>query len=357
VLHHYEITKEGIASAFREKQTTLRSLSLPISMTPQTIHSLLVSLKGLTCIDLSFWPISDELLSTIAIAGLPLKRIVLCDCGGYSYARIFNLLSKCQSIQHLDLQRVAFLNDHHVVELSSFLVSLVSVNLSRCRMVTSSALFALLGKCPSLGEIKMEKIGCKSIENYNYLMDFGVYPQLKSLYLSSNSWLSDESIIRFASFFPNLHLLDLESCRGISEEGIVQVLRRCCKISILNLTLCSRVRLLVMDFEVPKLKRLNLSFSKVDDRSLHAISKSCCGLLQLLLNNCFGCTEKGVKYVVENCTQLREINLWQCLNVHTNVVVSMLLSRPSLRKITVPSHFRFSESERKLFLRQGCVVC
>ncbi|CAI8588985.1 unnamed protein product [Vicia faba] len=164
----------------------------------------------------------------------------------------------------------------------------------------------------------------------------------------------------FVSAFPNLQLLDLKPCKNISLQAIVQVLKRCCKISHLDLSFCnltSGLNLLEMNFQVPHLKMLNLTSSQVDDATLHVISKNCSGLLQLLLINCSRCTHKGVKHVVENCTPLREINLNNCLNVHTNVAASMLFSSPSLRKITALPHIHFTETERKLLrLRQGCIV-
>jgi hypothetical protein len=71
----------------------------------------------------------------------------------------------------------------------------------------------------------MEKIGGNIIGISDSLVDqFGVYAQLKSLYLGKNSWLSDEIITMFDSIFPNLQLLDLNWCHNIS-EGICQVLR------------------------------------------------------------------------------------------------------------------------------------
>ncbi|XP_050917326.1 F-box/LRR-repeat protein 3 [Lathyrus oleraceus] len=361
VLHCFKITRAGVVSALGEKPTKLRYLCLPLFLIPRVIDSLM-NFKNLTYIDLSYSSdsISDEILTSIAMEGLPLKTFIMASGHGYSYAGIFSLLSKCQSIQHLELDYILFLNDNHVMELSSHLVGLLSLRLSRCFMVTYSALFSLVMNCPSLSDIKMEDIGGKSVMNYDSLMEFGVYPQLKSLYLRYNSWLSDESITMIVSHFPNLHLLDLKSCKNISQQGIIQVLKRCHKISHLNLSLCnlsSGVKLSEMNFEVPKLKMLNLSFSEVDDATLYVISKNCPRLLQLLLNGCLGCTEKGVKYVLENCTQLREIDLGNCLNVHINVAASVLFSSPSLRKITVPPHFRFSESERKLLLRRGCIVC
>jgi hypothetical protein len=73
-----------------------------------------------------------------------------------------------------------------------------------------------------------------------------------------------------------------------------------------------------MNFAVPKLEVLKLSRAKVDDEALYVISKNCCGLLELSLEDCDDVTEKGVKHVVENCSQLREIKLdsiQQCLSL------------------------------------------
>ncbi|KAK2420228.1 F-box/LRR-repeat protein [Trifolium repens] len=305
----HEITYTGLASALR-KRPTLRSLSFTIrndngvSNTSYFIDSF-VSLKGLTCFSLHCSNISDELLYSIAREGLPLTRFVLLSCRGHSYAGIICLLSKCQRIQHLDLRYTDFMNDQHVVEFSSFLVDLVSINLSCCPNLTKSALFTLAKNCPSLSEIRMENIGRKIVGRSDSLVEFGVYPQLKSLFLGHNPWLSDEIITMFASSFPNLHLLDLNYCNHIS-EGICEVLRKCCKIRHLNLAYCWEVKLLGMNFVVPNLEVLNITCTKVDDETLYVISKNCFGLLQLLLEACNGITEEGVKHVLENCTLLRD---------------------------------------------------
>lgn len=85
-----------------------------------------------------------------------------------------------------------------------------------------------------------------------------------------------------------------------------------------------------MKFVVPKLEVLNLSNTRVDDETLYAISKNCPGLLQLLLELCNDVTEKGVKHVVENCTQLKEIYLVD---------------------------FHISDRIRELFSRRGFLLC
>jgi len=360
MLNCTSITSDGIASAIREKPY-LRTLSISWqsygshdNIKSRFIDSLL-SLKSLTCLDFLSSHISDMLLSSIALEGIPLRRLVLQNCNSYSYDGIFSLLSRCRSIQHLDLQNAYFLNDQNVVELSSFLGNLVSINLSECKMLTKLALFSLIKKCPSLSDIKMESIGSKSQENYDSFMDFGVYPQLKSLYLARNSWLCDESIIMFASIFPNLQLLDLsfrhKYMKMVSEVVNCHVLKRCCKSMHLSLAYCSKMKLLG-----PKLEVLNLSNTMVDDETLHVITKNCYGIFQLLLKNCDNVTEKGVKHVLENCTQLREINMQNCYKVDADVIDSMVFIRPSLRKITAPPFFSCSDKKRKLFLRHGCLL-
>jgi F-box and leucine-rich repeat protein 2/20 len=243
---------------------------------------------------------------------------------------LHRLLSKSPCIQHLELRSTYFLNDQHVVDFCLCLGNLVSINLSFCHNLTETTLFSLVRNCYSLVEIKMEctAIGTENVEHSDSLVEYGVYPQLKSLYLGYRYWLSDEIIILYASIFPNLELLDLQ--RSPISEGICQVLRKCCKLKHLNLDFCLGVKLHGINFAVPKLEVLNLSNTKVDNEALYMISKNCCGLLQLLLEKCNNVTEKGVKHVVENCTQLREINLG---DIHV------------------------SDENRELFSSRGCHLC
>ncbi|XP_058783488.1 F-box/LRR-repeat protein 3-like [Vicia villosa] len=315
------LTHTGIALALRERPT-LKSFAITIFekvegmvISLELINSLR-SLKCLSNLDLSFSRISDELLSSLAAEHLPLKRIVLGHCSNYSYAGIFNLLYQSQFLQHLDLQNATVLNDYRAAKLSSFLINLKSINFSYCWNLTEKTLFALVKSCPFLDEIRMEytSIGKLNVEKYSSLMDFVVEPPLKSLHLSTNPWLNDESIKTFASIFPNLQLLDISSCRAIS-DGIVEVLRRSSKIKHLNLTSCSKVNLHGINFQIPKLEVLKLSMTKIDDETLDVISRSCCGLLQLDLKQCLNITKKGVKQIVENCKQLREINLQYCSKI------------------------------------------
>ncbi|XP_058757960.1 F-box/LRR-repeat protein 4-like [Vicia villosa] len=301
-----------------------------------------VSLKGLNSLKFWYSRISDDLLYSIAREGLPLKKFVLESCTGYSYSGIYGLLSKCHGIQHLGLQGVDFLNNHHVSQLSLFLPDLVSINLNECSKLTELALFAFIKNCHSLGEISMERIytKIKNVENAYTLKDFDVNRQLKFLRFSDNSFINNEIIVLFASIFPNLQRLDLSYCYDISGKSICQVLSKCCKVRHLHLAGCKKVRRIKMNFVAPQLELLNLSGTSVDDKTLYDISKSCCGLLQLLIICCKHVTENGVMRVVEKCKQLKEICLGCCDKVNADALISMLSSNPSSEKVKCSGKIR-----------------
>jgi hypothetical protein len=137
----------------------LTSFFLPLLSSSSDDYAMLVNstnfihiLTTLTCLDLPYWCISDHFLSSIAAmeSSLPLTRLGLGGCTGYTYSGILTFLSKCLSIQHLDLQSADVLTNHLVVELSSFLPRLVSINLSCCRMLTDSAFLELIRNYTSL---------------------------------------------------------------------------------------------------------------------------------------------------------------------------------------------------------------
>ncbi|RHN69010.1 putative leucine-rich repeat domain, L domain-containing protein [Medicago truncatula] len=279
------------------------------------------SLKGLTCHDLSFSCISDFLLCSLALEALPLRELILQDCFNYTYHGISYLLSKCRFLQLLDLQDAKFLNDQRINELSVYLADLVSINVSGCYQLTYSSFFALLRNFHLLAEIRMESTNIGNGSKPSVDLDSVVYHQVKSLHLAKNL-----------------------------------LFKRCLNIKHLNFAFCSWANLFSINHEASKLEVLNLSHSRIDNRALYAISKICPRLLQLDLEHCYYVTEKGVRQVVENCIHLREINLRSCRKVSTNVVSWMIFSRPSLKKVAAPPHFRPRDNDRKPLFRR-CLVC
>ncbi|XP_061340046.1 F-box/LRR-repeat protein 4-like [Gastrolobium bilobum] len=344
----FKITQVGIASAINLRPS-LTSISFDIEkkrihgpgLTLIPINLDLIdsfrSLKRLTAIDLSNSFISDEFLFAVAEgSGLLLKKLILQDCCNHTFAGISYVLSKCQSVQCLDLRKADFLTDQCISKLSIFLLNLTSINLSGCCQLTNSTFCILTRSCPLLSEIKMERTSLGLEGEEGSMLDVVVNLQVKTVYLGDNILLNDANLIKFASIFPGLQLLDLNSCEGISGECVVEILKRCCEIRHLSLAYTG-MKLFMINFQVSQLEVLNLSGSRINDEGLSIISKKCCRLLLLDIQSCWYVTAKGVREVVENCRALEELNLKNCGSVPDDFVAGLTFSRPSLRKIITPS--------------------
>lgn len=356
VRHCALITQTAIAFVISHSRE-LRSISASEIRLPSK-HGFIESFvyaKALCDINLSKSFVSDELLYSIVEACLPLNKLTLAHCHGFTFAGISFLLTKYQCLSLLNLEGVRFLTDNDIVKLSKFFSMLTSINLSLCSKLTSSTFFTIMKKCHLLSEVKMKRTNVGE-EDFTTDIDMVVNPRVKSLSLEKNGKVGDRSIKKFVAVCPNLQVLNLSSCSKVTEESVVEIFKRCSEIRRLEINQCSGIKGLVMDFEISKLEEMSAKGSGVNDDALAVIGKRSCRLLHLDLAGCLNVTAKGVKEVVQNCRVLREINLKWCDNVNVDIVAWMVFSRPSLRKIIPPCGFVPTESQRNLFLRHGCLV-
>lgn len=351
------ITHYGISFVMRHSQN-LESISVDgigIPTSESWFEESFQFARGLRELDLSNSSISDQLLCLIAEAGLPLKKLLLSHCCCFTLVGISTLLSKYQSLLYLDLEGANFLTDDSLILLSYFLHDLTFINLSSCSKLTNSAFFAILKNCPLLNDIEMkntnlgvEEFSMEVVKNY----------RVKSLLLDGNYSLDDEFIKKVAYACPHLQVLGVSHCSGITEEGIVEIMKNCFKLRNLDFSRCGgEIKNLDIDFSFARLEVLKAQGTGIDDETLVVIGKGCYGLVHLDLEGCFYVTDRGVKELVETCRALREINLKWCSNVSIDIVAWMVFSRPSLRKIIPPSGFVPTENQRSFFLNHGCLVC
>ncbi|XWS19136.1 hypothetical protein CRYUN_Cryun32bG0106000 [Craigia yunnanensis] len=350
------ITQNGIALAIR-KSGNLKSIfmnGIGIPSIDVCFKDSFAYARSLCELDLSNSFISDELLCLVAEARLPLHKLVLSRCFCFTFDGIYFLLSKYQSLTYLDLEGASFLNDESMVELTKFLGNLTFINLCLCSKLTNSTFFNLTRNCPFLSIINMEKTNL-GVEEFP--TEIVVNPRVKSLHLAWNNNLNDECIKMAAYFCPNLEVLDVTYCPGITEEGILAILKSCLHIRCLEINRCDGVKNLEVDFELPKLEVLQAEGLGINDEALTLIGKRCCRLSHLNLEGCLNVTARGVEGVIVNCKALKEMNLRWCNNVSVDIVAWMVFSRPSLRKITLPCGSVPTVNQRNFFLRHGCLVC
>ncbi|OMO52900.1 Leucine-rich repeat, cysteine-containing subtype [Corchorus capsularis] len=350
------ITQNGIALAMR-KNGNLKSVSMNgigIPSIDACFKDSFAYARGLCDLDLSNSFISDEFLYLLAEACLPLNKLVLSRCYCFTFDGISVLLSKYHSLTHLDLEGANFLNDESMIESTKFLGNLTFINLSLCSKLTNSTFFSLIRNCPLLSIINMERTNLGLEE---FPTEIVVNPRVRSLYLAWNNSLNDECLERVAHVCPNLEMLDVTYCSGITEKGILGILKSCWQIRCLEINRCEGIKNLEIDFELPKLEVLEVEGLGIDDEALTSIGKRCSRLLHLNLEGCPNVTSRGVEGVVGSCKLLKEINLRWCNNLSADIAAWMVFSRPSLRKITLPCGSVPSVSQRTFFLRHGCLLC
>ncbi|XVE89182.1 hypothetical protein DITRI_Ditri19aG0130100 [Diplodiscus trichospermus] len=350
------ITQNGIALVLR-KCGNLKSIfmnGIGIPSIDECFKDSFAHARSLCELYLSNSFISDELLYFVAEACLPLHKLVLSRCFGFTFDGIYILLSKYQSLTYLDLEGASFLTDDFMIELTKFLGNLTFINLSLCSKLTNSTFFNLTRNCPLLSTINMQRTNL-GVEEFP--TEIVVNPRVKSLHLAWNYSLNDECIKMAANICPSLEVLDVTNCSGITEEGVLAVLKSCLHIRCLEINRCNGIKNLEIDFELPKLEVLQAGGLGINDEALTLIGKRCFRLSHLNLEGCLNVTARGVEGVILNCKALKEMNLRWCNNVSLDIVSWMVLSRPSLRKVTLPCGSAPTVNQKNFFLRHGCLVC
>ena len=320
----------------------------------QTIENSFICARALSAIEFSSMVISDALLCSIAKAHLPLKKLALSHCQNFTLLGISSILHAYQFLSELDLCGAYFLTDQCMKDLSGYLSNVTSIKLAACSKLTNSTFFILTKSCSSLTEIKMERT---NLGEENHVVDLVKNTRIRSLKLAGNERMSDDSLSKFASVCPNLQLLDVSFCAGITGGGIAEILKSCDDVRHLEVNFCAGVKSFGADSKLSKLGVLKAAGSGICDERLVMVGQTCPWLLHLDLRGCSGVSTKGVKEIVRSCKGLREINIKGCLDVNAKFVARMVFSRPSLRKIILPIGFFPGYNQRDFLLRHGCLVC
>ncbi|KAL5985487.1 hypothetical protein ACLOJK_027471 [Asimina triloba] len=348
------MTSDGVHAVIR-LCSNLISLSVDKCSIPPPFNECVS--RVLSSLELSHTSISDEWLFSLLAPALPLRKLALPCCQGFTFAGISALLSRHQSLQHLDLENAAFLTDSSMLDLLGFLRCLISINLNSCPYLKNPTLFSLVRSCPSLEEISMESSGLGEDDS---AVDLVENHRIRTLKLARNRSLSDETVETLGSVCSGLLSLDVSGCWSITEMGISEIGNRCIGITELKVIGCRRLKNLGMGgASFPKLEVLKAAGTGMEDEGLAMVGKQGCGALRVLdLEGCWSVTERGIKELLRSNggKGLKEVNLRRCCNVNGNVLAWMVFSGPSLKKIVPPPDYTPSERQQELFLRHGCMV-
>ncbi|KAF6147593.1 hypothetical protein GIB67_031584 [Kingdonia uniflora] len=348
------ITQSTIGLTIR-KNPNLVSLSLGRSVISSpdpdiTVKNSLCYAKALNALDFSEMKISDEFLLSIGEASLPLKKLVLSRCEGYTSTGILLLLHVYTSLKYLDLNESCILTDDSIKQLSRHLHDLTFINLNGCSNLTNSTFSTLVMSCRSLEEIHMERTSLgkeELIANSN--------PRITSLKLGGNKHLDNKALQKIGCICPKLRLLDISNCVCITDGGLSEIGKSCCEITEIEVSQCLGVRSLGSS-NFPKLEVLRASETAINDEGLSLMKQSCKELFCLDLGSCKRVTEKGVELLC-NFKRLREVSLKWCPNVSHDAFAGMVFSRSSIRKMYPPNGFSPADDKEKgSYHRNGYIL-
>ena len=208
---------------------------------------------------------------------------------------INELISNLPALSSLDMSGCAGINDTILArallkdDVSLTVDSLVELNLSLCKGLTDASSRVIVMKCPNLEVLDLG--GCTGITNTS-LSVLASLKKLRSLNLRSCWQVSDSGVMHLSSSAESLQQLNLQDCQKVSDTALRH----------LSHSLISK----------PGLSQLNLSFcANVSDSGMKSLSKIS-SLRSLNLRSCDNITDIGVGYLAEASVGLTTLDLSFC---------------------------------------------
>ncbi|GMQ09092.1 hypothetical protein CsSME_00052574 [Camellia sinensis var. sinensis] len=192
----------------------------------------------------------DQLICSIATAGIQLEKIVLYDDSGLSLHGLSTFLCACPSLTHLMLGSIKILTDNYMRDLCRYLPNLVSITIDGCSNLTTATFFILAKECPVLSEIEMPHINLHVEDDFD--MDLERNYRIRSLDLScarvNNKFLKKVGVV-----CPNLQTLDVSGLYRLT-EGIEDILKCCSQMKHLTVDRTREIVILLEQFKTRCIK-------------------------------------------------------------------------------------------------------
>lgn len=178
--------------------------------------------KHLTSMDLNACKdVSDILVSKIADMLPFMEHLSISGCKGISIATWKKMAKKLPSLKYLDISR-SDMTDEMMLKFSQIPeLKLQGINLTACKHLTDDGVMSLI-KHQSWLEVL--KLACVDVTNTALICIGEQMQRLRVLDLNSCRQLTDGALSRVKALLINLHSLNLYSCYQLSNSGLAQFL-------------------------------------------------------------------------------------------------------------------------------------
>ncbi|OAY79870.1 F-box/LRR-repeat protein 2 [Ananas comosus] len=129
----------------------------------------------------------------------------------------------------------------------------------------------------------------------------------------------DADLDVIAAGFPNLRVLNLQNCKGISDMGLIALAGGLLSLQSLDVSNCRKLTnkgLTSISSGCRNLRSLHVAGCKsVTDNLLHSLSKNCLHLEELGLAGCSNITDSGLSVLADGCRHIRFLDLSKCSKI------------------------------------------
>ena len=228
--------------------------------------------------------------------------------------------AKCvTSLQALTLDGCAGLGDETLRSLKRSTPGLHLLSLQKCHRMSSPALVSLFHTCGHLRVLNLNH--CKQVDDEALVALAGCCKEIELLHVSLCTGVTDAGVYEFAmTCNPKpLRSVDLSYCRGIGDDAVEVLAKRCTQLSFLSLTGLSRVTdhgVKAVTHNLWKLTSLSLEdlylitddcffFDHERDGRKAADKAMLTSLTALNVSECTLVTDRGLGGIATRCANLR----------------------------------------------------
>ncbi|XP_041855391.1 F-box/LRR-repeat protein 17 [Melanotaenia boesemani] len=321
------------------------------------------------CLDFQFWKqidlsglqqVNDDLLMKIASRRQNVTEINISDCRGVHDYGVSSLASHCPGLQKYTAYRCKQLCDISLSALATHCPLLVKVHVGNQDKLTDAPLKKLGANCSELRDVHLGQ--CYGITDEGMIALARGCPKLQRLYLQENKMVTDQSVkavaencpeLQFVGFMGcpvtsqgvihltalrNLNVLDLRHISELNNETVMEVVRKCRKLSSLNLCLNWSIDdrcVEIIAKEGRSLKELYLVSCKITDHALIAIGQYSSTIETVDAGWCKDITDQGATQIAQSSKSLRYLGLMRCDKVNEETVERLVVQYPHIVFSTV----------------------
>ncbi|XP_057508482.1 uncharacterized protein LOC130791360 [Actinidia eriantha] len=158
-------------------------------------------------------------------------------------------------MRHLDVRSNTRLNDEVLKNFARVCPNLQFLDVSNCWGVTDEGIGEILKSCPVLTHLKIFWLGVSNV--FERYLEHSIV-NLKSLEACGTK-INDEAMANIGNRCPCLQYLDISYCKGVTNNGVMEVVRNCKRIREINLNRCENVSANIL----PQMMFSRLSLKKI----------------------------------------------------------------------------------------------